>query len=151
MKSERLVWATAIIVLVATAIWFVPRGLRLYAGFQIEKAKQEGIFPTAEAGMRSLIAGTYDAIERVEIDQAGTNSFDGSDAHIWFVQARVYTPRRADGRSTGDRGYDNPGSFFIHISDGWVHVPEGAFPELVGWVTARFEMYGCDKGEGNCR
>ena len=151
MKSERLVLATAIIVIIATTIWFVPRGLRLYAGFQIEKAKHEGIFPTAEAGMLSLIARTYSNIEGVEIDQVGTNSFDGSDSHIWFVEARVYAPRRADGKSTGEKGYDNPGSFFIHIDDGWVHVPEGAFPELVGWAMARFELYGCAKEKGNCR
>jgi hypothetical protein len=33
-------------------------------------------------------------IQRIEIDHAGPNAFDGSNPHIWFVTARVYAERR---------------------------------------------------------
>jgi hypothetical protein len=42
-------------------------------------------------------------------------------------------------------GYDHadffPGSFFIRVEEGWVHMPEGAFPKLIGWAM---ELYGLE-------
>jgi hypothetical protein len=33
-----------------------------------------------------------------------------------------------------DRDYYDTGSFYLRVRDGWVHVPEGAFPEFIGFV-----------------
>ena len=71
-------------------------------------------------------------MERVEIITAGVNANDGSQPHVWFVRAWIFADQRPDGRPT-ERGYGG-GSYFLRVKEGWVHVPEGAFPEFIGWV-----------------
>ena len=127
-----------------------PSVLRAYAIGRIESAKQEGIYADPADGMRDLIRQSYRDTERIEIVSAGTNSFDGRQPHVWFVTARVYGGVRGDGKAIPAGEYDFPGSFFLHIDDGWVHLPEGAFPRLVGRAMERFELYGCDAATGNC-
>lgn len=62
---------------------------------------------------------------QVKILYAGTNSFDGSDPHIWYVIAEVRASARSDGSELGHNGCDAPGSFFLQLKDGnWVHVPK---------------------------
>lgn len=136
------------VLLLATSLW--PRALRAYAIARIESAKREGVYADPVVGMRELIEQSYREVERVEIVQAGTNSFDGSRPHVWFVTARVYGGVRGDGRTIPEGDYDYPGSFFLHIEDGWIHVPEGALPRLVGRAMERFELYGCNATTGNC-
>jgi len=36
--------------------------------------------------------------------------------------------------------YDFPGSFYIKVREGWVHVPEGAFPVFIGRMMEVFGM-----------
>lgn len=105
----------------------------LYTVGQLRLAEIKGIYSSPEEGMQTLISHTYRDIKKIEIVYAGTNSFDGSMPHVWFVTAKVWADKLADGRSVGKGGYDYPGSYFLRVRDGWVHVPEGAFPELVGW------------------
>jgi len=77
--------------------------------------------------MRALIAHRWRNVERIEIEYAGPNERDGRDPHVWFVSARVWLK--------GQERYQVPGSFFLHVEEGWVHVPEGRLPELVGtWM-----------------
>jgi hypothetical protein len=111
--------------MLAVALWF-------HTALNLEVAKQKGIYVSPEEGMRTLVSRSWIDVERVEITYAGPNSFDGSHPHVWFVVARVWAARRADGKPVAQRGYDSAGSFFLRVQEGWVHVPEGRFPELIG-------------------
>ena len=116
-------------------------GSWVYATGQLTLAKAKGVYATPEEGMESLLLqglGEY-PVERVEIMTAGVNQHDGSQPHVWFVTAWVFADQRPDGKPT-ERGYGG-GSYFLRVEDGWVHVPEGAFPEFVGWVM---ELYGLE-------
>ena len=115
-----------------------------YSASQLALAKNEGIYSTPEEGMRTMAQESYSTDYRVKILAAGPNSFDGSQAHIWYVIAEVRASSRADGSELGHNACDAPGSFFIQTREGWVHVPEGAFPEFIGfWM----KVYGW-AGEG---
>jgi len=103
-----------------------------YTTLNLGVAKREGVYANPEAGMRVRVSEGWVGIERVEITYAGPNSFDGSDPHVWFVTAQVWATRRADWKPIHQRGYDSAGSFFLRVREGWVHVPEGRFPELIG-------------------
>jgi len=111
-------------------------GIGIYSTVHLQIQKGDGIYRTPEEGMRTKIARSYTGIERIEIEYAGTNSFDGSFPDVWFVIAKVWAASRSDGKALS-KGYSNPGSFFLRVPEGWVHVPEGKFPEVIGlgsWI-----------------
>jgi hypothetical protein len=90
-------------------------------------AKHEGIYASPEEGMRALIAHTWRNIDRIENLSAGPNAHDGWDPYVWFVGATVWLQ--------GQERYHSAGSFFLRVEEGWVHVPEGRLPGLVGtWM-----------------
>ena len=103
----------------------------------IARARERGLYPTAEAGMRQLISKDYDDIQDVTIFYAGPNARGGKDPYVWFVIAEINKKNRADGLALGEHHCDAPGTFFLQTHDGWIHVPEGAFPQLLGkWMPA---------------
>ena len=107
-----------------------------YTSAQLALAHARGVYATAEEGMRSLLDRGYVGITRADIRYAGPNSFNASQPHVWYVIAEVRASRRRDGSLLGARGCDAPGSFFLGTKQGWVHVPEGAFPQFVGfWMS----------------
>ena len=116
----------------------------VYTTIQLRIARTEGVFASAEDGMRTLVARGYVQPDDVEIVYAGTNSFDGSSPHVWYVIACVWGGHRADGSSVGahTHGYDAPGSFFLNTKEGWVHVSEGAFPIIVGFWMRVYGLAG---------
>jgi hypothetical protein len=116
----------------------------IYTTSQLAIARSGGVYPSAEEGMRALIARSYRNVQEVQIHYAGPNSFDGSQPHVWYVIAEIWAEARADGSSIGSgvRLSDNPGSFFLQTKDGWVHVPEGAFPEVMGFWMSVFGLAG---------
>jgi hypothetical protein len=65
----------------------------------------------------------------VENVYAGPNSKREGMEHVWFGGATVTLDRVPAG---GRHDRYQTGSFYIRVHDGWVHVPEGAFPTLVG-------------------
>jgi hypothetical protein len=108
----------------------------------LEAARREGVYATPEEGMRAQIEESWIDIQRVEIDRAGPNARDGSQPHVWFVTARVWAARRWEGQPLSARGYDLAGSFFLRLHDGWVHVPEGQLPRLVGRLMTLYGYEG---------
>jgi hypothetical protein len=104
----------------------------------LEIAKREGVYATPEDGIRVLITESWIDVKKIEIVYAGTNSFDGSNPHVWFVVADVWAAKRGDGKPVNLRGYDSAGSYFLRVQEGWVHVPEGKFPELIGFGMRLF-------------
>ena len=106
-----------------------------YTSLQLALARSQGVYPSAEEGMRELLETGYIGITRLDILYAGPDSSTGRQPHVWYVMAEVRASRRADGSELGVRGCDGPGSFFIQTNEGWVHMPEGAFPKVVGqWM-----------------
>jgi hypothetical protein len=77
-------------------------------------------------------------VEEIQMVSAGPNARDGSLPHVWFAGAyiRFNPPRRDDGRS------ESWGSFYIRVEDGWVHVGEGAFPQLIGRLMEIYRLEG---------
>lgn len=115
-----------------------------YTNIQLHFASERGIFSSAEEGMRDFIAKNYVAPDKYQIIYAGTNSFDGSSPHVWYVIACVWGGHRLDGSSPGSErhAYDQPGIFFLNAKEGWVFMPEGAFPELLGFWMKVFNLAG---------
>jgi hypothetical protein len=143
MRRRRVVLVLAVIPLaiVQFAPILVATGWLHMVG-TLAAARREGVYATPEDGMRALVMKTWIGVDRVEIERAGPNSFDGDHPDVWFVTARVWAARRGDFTPVGSRGYDSAGSFFLRVRDGWVHVPEGHFPELVGSLMRLFHHSG---------
>ena len=116
----------------------------IYTTSQLRAARDAGVFSSAEEGMRDLIAKNYIEPDDYQIIYAGTNSFDGSSPHVWYVIACVWGGHRVDGSLTGSErhDYDQPGSFFLNTKEGWVFMPEGAFPGLIGCWMEVFGLAG---------
>jgi hypothetical protein len=132
--SAGLLVAACLVLVSLIATWF-------YTTAQLSiAARRDGVHETPEAGMRALAEKSWVDVEKIEIEYAGPNSFDGSNPHVWFVVARVWAGGRTDGKPMGNHGYGSAGSFFLHTRQGWVHVPEGAFPEFVGFGMRLFGL-----------
>ena len=111
---------------------------RAYTIMILSQGSRLGAFPTAEEGMRALAAKTFPEEEDIQILYAGPNARDGSFPFIWYVIAEVRTPL-----TPGERVHcQAPGSFFLQTRQGWVHVSEGAFPEIVGFWMRIFGLAG---------
>lgn len=118
----------------------------LYASIALLLAGREGVYASAEEGMLAIIDQSYAQPYEVEFAYDGTNSFDGSDPHIRYVIACVWGEKRKDGTPVGSvrHAYDQPGTFFLHTKDGWVFMPEGAFPTFIGFWMKVYGLAGSD-------
>lgn len=105
----------------------------IYTAVQLNIARAKGVYSSPEQGMIARAEQYYTADRQVKILHAGTNSFDGTKPHIWYVIAEIRASARADGSALGHNGCDAPGSFFLQTKEGWVHVSEGAFPGFIGF------------------
>ena len=118
--------------------------LWIYAASQLALAKNDGVYPTVEEAVIAINSRGWGGAKviRIENVHAEPNRFDGSQPHVWFGGATVQFDRIPQG---GHRDWELAGSFYIHIRDGWVFVPEGAFPELIGSVMELYHMEGLDE------
>jgi hypothetical protein len=105
----------------------------IYTAVQLNIARARGVYSSPEQGMIAHAEQYYTADRRVKILHAGTNSFDGTKPHVWYVIAEIRASARADGSALGHNGCDAPGSFFLQTKEGWVYIPEGAFPGFIGF------------------
>ena len=115
----------------------------VYAASQLASAKNEGIYPTPEEAVigRNSQGWGGARVVRIENVRAGPNSRN-AQPHVWFGEATVYLDR-------APMGYDetsySSGSFYLRVREGWVHVPEGAFPEFIGWVMELYNLEGAHR------
>jgi hypothetical protein len=141
-------WPRRLAIILLGVLLLIPlffAGTWVYASSQLTLAKEKGIYATAEEGMRSKLlqqAWDLEPEPQVEIVGAGPNQHDGSQPHVWFVMAQVRADHRPGGKSTAPRGYYSGGPFFLRVQEGWVHVPEGAFPEFIGWAMTLYGLEG---------
>jgi hypothetical protein len=135
------VWLRRLLIALGVSIAFVVLAW-VYTTLQLNNASSKGVYASPEQGMQALAEKYYAADREVKILYAGTNSFDGSNPHVWYVIAEVRATARADGSALGPNGCDAPGSFFLQTKEGWVHVPEGAFPTFMGFWMKVFDWAG---------
>lgn len=118
-------------------------GQALYTVVVLQWARGQGVYETPQQGVVARANRYYCGVEKVDIQHATTNSFDGSNPHIWYVIWQVHARNRAPcdpahpGPALYHGSYENAGSFYLNARDGWVMMPEGFYPELVGfWMRA---------------
>jgi hypothetical protein len=79
-----------------------------------------GAYPSPEEAMSALLWDDQRPIEAQYLQYSGPSCLFGiCSPHIWFVHVA--------GSGTGG------GAYFLHTQDGWVHMPEIAFPEIIGF------------------
>jgi hypothetical protein len=147
MKSSRslLPWLVAAISIPIMCIGMLLFCSWTYTTSTLWHLRAQGVYPSAEEAMNALIARSYRNSTDTQIIYAGTNSFDGSDPNVWYVIACVWGGTRVDGTPVGSPkhpSYDQPGTFFLATKEGWVFVPEGAFPELLGFWMRFYGLAG---------
>ena len=139
-----LLWliVAAGLILDCTGLLIIPSWI--YTTSQLRLAARAGVYSSAEEGMLDHIARGYVEPDDTQIIYAGTNSFDGSKPHVWYVIACVWGGRRLDGSPTGSarHDYDQPGLFFLNTKEGWVFMPEAAFPGFLGFWMEVFGLAG---------
>lgn len=115
-----------------------------YAVTRLEMAKREGVYASPEEAVR-MRAEAVDGVqvERIHGLHAGPNYRDGRLPHVWFAGGGVTydRPHPATGRRTLSMG-----SFYVRVEEGWVHVPEGAFPTLIGRLMEIYHLEGVGTG-----
>jgi hypothetical protein len=119
----------------------------VYAASQLVLAKNEGIYASPEEAIIARNSQGWGGASVVKLEDiwANPNNHDGALPHVWFGGATVYLDRIPEG---GNLSQYNSGSFYLHVRNGWVHLPEGAFPEFVGWVMELYDMEGVSEWIG---
>ena len=111
-------------------------------------ARSQGVYETPQQGVIDRANQKYCGIQKIDIEQAATNSFDGSDPHIWFVFFTVYAQSHAPcdpehhGSPLHHQTYEKGGSFYLNTQEGWVWMPEGRFPEFIGYWMKKLDLAG---------
>lgn len=136
-KRIQLVWLLLAAILGMVVLCAASQAL--YTIVALNWARREGVYETPQQGVISRANRWYCGVEKVDIEQAATNSFDGSNPHIWYIIWQVHARNRVPcdpnnpGPSLYHGTYENAGNFYINARDGWVMMPEGLLPELVGF------------------
>lgn len=95
--------------------------------------RREGLYASPQEGIEARAARYFRGLQRIEYEYYGTNSFDGSDPHVWYVIYTIYADSLVNGSPLYHGGYQRAGSFYLHTRDGWVQMPEGMFPTFIGF------------------
>jgi hypothetical protein len=113
-----------------------------YALIQLNLARSKGIYDTAEQGMVAYTEKNYSTDSNVDILLAGPNSFVGRQPYYWYVIAEVNGISRADGSELRYNGCESIGLSYLQNKEGWIYVPDGVFPGIVGFWMKVFGMAG---------
>ena len=136
MNRRKKFLLSAAIVAMAVCVPLAITGV--YSAGQLRALKAQAVYANPEDGMRKLISSSYSGVNKVEIVHVGREMFDD----LWYVEAHIWAENRSDGKGFCGRAYDNPGSFFLHVEDGWVFIPEGKFPEIIAFGKWLFGLSG---------
>ncbi len=122
MRVLLLVLSTALVLsaCVLTVTW-------LYTTIQLQLARARyGVYPTPEEGMSALLWEGQHKIEAKYLKYSGPSCVVVCSPHVWFVHVA------GSGRGGG--------AYFLHTKDGWVHMPESAFPDFIGLGMSLFGL-----------
>jgi hypothetical protein len=135
-NQNKLILATILLVYISLVI---AAGSIQYTLIELHYARTRGLYPTPQ---QAVIANAYHwfrGVKDVKFDRSGPNSFDGSDPHVWYLVYTVYADSLADGSRLYHGTYQRGGGFYLHIKSsllgpgGWVQMPEGLFPQYIGF------------------
>ena len=84
--------------------------LSIYTISVLNWARSRGLYATPQQGVIARAYLYYCGVEKVDIAQAATNSFDGSKPHVWYVIYRVYAKNHAPCDT------ENPGPALYHAT-----------------------------------
>lgn len=135
---RRLLWAGFVLLALASLVTVGPL---VYAKSQLALAKRGGIYATPkEAVLANLNRDLGDAqIVRLEGLYVTPSWPDGRLPHVWFGGAMVWLDRVPAGYH---RDNYSAGSYYIRVEEGWIHVPEGAFPGFIGRMMELYNLEG---------
>ncbi len=123
MRRTFLLVLSALVVLCACALTVTW----LYTTTWLQHARASyGVYQTPEEGMSALLWEGQHQIEAKYIKYSGPSCFLVCSPHVWFVHVA------GSGRGGG--------AYFLHVKEGWVHVPENAFPDLIGLGMSLFGL-----------
>ena len=127
------------IVVALIILYFV--GIYFYATARIAQARGWGVYPTVEEAAMGVYSHGFGGAQVKNIYHVDCAPNDPNDwrSYIRFCTATVVMDRIPDGyhRSTFLNG-----GFFVQLQDGWVWMPEGAFPGFVVRVMELYHMEG---------
>lgn len=135
---RRLLWVGVVLLVLVPLIVVGPL---VYTKSQLALAKRGGIYATPkEAVIAHLNKDWGDAqVVRLEGLDVTPNWSDGRLPHVWFGGARVWLDRVPAGYH---RDNYSAGSYYIRVEEGWIHVPEGAFPGFIGRMMELYNLEG---------
>jgi hypothetical protein len=113
-KRKLLLTMSTVLVL---ALIFITANLCINKLLEVAKANY-GVYATPELGMSALLGDGHHPIEAQYIRYSGPNCFIVCNPHVWFIHVA------GNGRGGG--------AYFVQTEDGWVHLPESAFPDFIG-------------------
>lgn len=136
--ARRLLWvglASLALVLLIVA------GPLVYAKSQLTLAKRGGIYATAEEAVLANIGESVGDAQVLKIEglYVSPSWGDGHLPHVWFGGARVWLDRVPAGYRHNSF---SAGSYYIRVKEGWIHVPEGAFPGFIGRMMELYSLEG---------
>ncbi len=136
-RRQRLSRLTKVGAITAALIILYFIGIYFYASARIAQAMEWGVFPTVEDAAIGVYSQGFGGaqVENIYHVDCGPNDPDDWRPYIRFCTATVVMDRVPKGY---DRTTFLPGGFFVQLQDGWVWMPEGAFP---GFVVRVMEMY----------
>jgi hypothetical protein len=123
IRKTFLLVPSAVLVLCACALTVTW----LYTTTCLQHARASyGVYPTPEEGMSALLWEGQHQIEAKYIKYSGPSCVVVCSPHVWFVHVA----------GSGKGG----GAYFLHVKEGWVHVPESAFPDFIGLGMSLFGL-----------
>jgi len=133
---RRLLWAGFGLLALVSLIAIGPF---VYTKSQLALAKRGGIYATPEEAVLAHIGESKGGAQVVKIEgfHVTPNWSDGRLPHVWFGGGRVWLDRVPTGYH-----HDNypAGSYYLQVEEGWVHVPEGAFPGFIGRMMELYNL-----------
>ncbi len=111
----------------------------IYTVVMVNLLSRDGVYATPQQGVIERANRFYCDVQKVDIEQAGTNSFDGSSPHVWYVMYTIYASHHTPcdpahpGQPMYHGDYERGGNFYLNTRSGWIFVSEGYFPEIMGY------------------
>jgi hypothetical protein len=138
---RRLLWVGLGLLVLAS---LVAVGPLVYTKSQLALAKRGGIYATPEEAVLARIGESKGDAQVVRIEglRVTPNWSDGRLPHVWFGGGRVWLDRVPTGFR---RDNYSAGSYYLQVKEGWIHVPEGAFPGFIGRMMEVYNLEGAGK------
>jgi hypothetical protein len=137
-RLNRILW-TGVVLAALVPLYFLS--IYTYAAARIALAKNQGVYPTIEAAVIATNSQGFGDAQVISVEnvRAEPNYGDGRQPFMWYGTATINLDRIPRGYT---KASFHGGSYYMHVRDGWVFMPESAFPEFVGWVMELYHMEG---------